>query len=465
MRTIFTLGLRAVARSIDRSTGSPISRWSATALAIGLPALLVAAGRSSSTPARPSAAADVANLLIVAATFGALVVVSLVLAWRPDPRMLELFQVSPLPSARWQFALLAPCLLASGWVSLATAAPLVDDVATNPALGVGSKSLVVAAAGAVSAGTIALGLLAALGLRLGVNRLPAGWRSTARSGALVGSTALGAWGALRFWTFVNRSIVEHQLASPAVAPSEAFDIELVAASSLVAGLAVTAVAFRASLAVGFAAIEHRHATPLAGLRLAVGASPARLGLSWLRNGQSAAHLAVCALTLVIGLAAPGARWLTHAALLLAAAGLVGFAPGNVAMRSIVRVGARDLLGWFMYNALGALWYWGGLTTLWSVLALAIGEPIFETVAAGTLIMALALVVGGLFAYSYRTSFGAELANLATYCLGAMLVVGLVDRGWFRRRPVEIVAATAAVATVAVAAYAVQSVTDRSSARV
>jgi len=167
----------------------------------------------------------------------------------------------------------------------------------------------------------------------------------------------------------------------------------------------------------------------------------------------------------VGVIVSDLRWLAHGAILLAAAGFVGFAPGNAAMRSIVGVGARRLGAWFVHNGLGALALWIVLAGGWSVTMLLVGESVVETIVAATLVMALALVVGGFFAHSYRTSFGAELANLVVYCLGAAMVFALIGQDWFSRTPIDVFATSGVAVAIALAVYTAQSALDGTTRRV
>ena len=466
MSTIFRLNLRLVARSIDRSSGSPMGRWVLTAAIVALPLLMVLAGESNDQLGVSSVSAEVANLLIVAGVVGPIVVLSLVIAWRADARLLEVFQVSPLPTAVWQFALLAPSLVIGSWVGLSTAAPIAVDVASNAELSMVERALVLSAGVATLCGAVAASLLVGLVLRRLISVLPARLRTPGRSVVLIGSTGGIVWAAVRGWTSVNRTIADHELAVQLgdVAPTPAFSILLVSLIALTGGSVMAGVGLWSATRVGFTPIEASSGLPLSSLPLSGGSNPALLSVSWLRNPHTASHMLVAVVLFAVGVVVSDVRWLAHGALLLVAAGFVGFAPGNVAMRSIVGVGARRLMLWFVHNGLGAVILWSGVAGLWAAVMRLLGESVIETVVAATLVVALALIVGGLFAHSFRTSFGAELASLVVYFLGAAMVFALVGRGWFARPPAEVLASSGVALAGALAVYATQSALDGATRR-
>jgi len=129
------------------------------------------------------------------------------------------------------------------------------------------------------------------------------------------------------------------------------------------------------------------------------------------------------------------------------------------MRSVVGIGARPPLIWFLANGGGAVVMWALLLAGWALPTAFLGESIFETSIAATLIMALALVVGGMFAYSYGTSFGAELANLTVYCLAAALIVTLIRGDVFGEAGAVVAGGTMLVVALALVMYAWQSAGD------
>src|SRR3712207_6679092 len=98
-----------LARAIDRSTGSPLTRWLLTAALALLPVLtFLAGGGNPPFGDVQSSSATVASLLLLGPAVGALITVTVTIAWRVDRRFLEVLEVSPLPTARWQLALLIP---------------------------------------------------------------------------------------------------------------------------------------------------------------------------------------------------------------------------------------------------------------------------------------------------------------------------------------------------------------------
>ena len=463
MRKICALNLRLIGRSIDRSTGSPLTRWLLSVTLAALPLLMLAAGGSDTSLGQAtSSSATVVNLLIVAVTLGALITVSITIAWRVDPRFLEIFEVSPLPTARWQFALLAPNMAIATWIALAASAPLGRDLARATDLGAGPKAIVLAAALVSAAAGVLGGTVLALVLRHGVARLPNSMRTTGRSIALLGASGTILWFALRFWTWTNDRIAEFELtrlSDPVGTASHPFDVAWVAAATLGVATVATALFAVAALRLKFTAIESSTVVPFASLRLGVAANPSSLGRCWLRSPHSASQLGLAMLVALVGLAVPDLRWLLHAAILLAATSFVGFAPGNVGMRAVVAVGAREPSNWFLINGVGAVVSWAGLLVVWATAMKVVGESVFETAVASTLIMAIALVAGGLFAYSYGTSYGAELANLVVYCVGAAVIIGLIERDVFGGSVAVVSGWTCFVVLLALLTYTWQSASD------
>ncbi len=463
MRKICALNLRLLGRSIDRSTGSPLTRWLLTATLLALPVLMLAAGGSDTALGQAtSSSANVVNLLIIAPTLGALITVSVTIAWRVDPRFLEIFAVSPLPTARWQFAVLAPNMALAAWIALATSAPLGRDLIRATDLEAGSKAIVLVAALAAATAGVLGGTVLALVLRHGVAHLPNSMRTTGRSVALLGASGAILWSALRFWTWTNDRIAGFELtrlSDPGAVATHPFDVAWVGLATAGAAIASTALLVRAALRLRFTAIESSTTVPFASLRLGVAANPSSLGRCWLRSPHSASQLGLALLVAVIGLAVPDLRWLMHASILLAATSFVGFAPGNVGMRTVVGVGAREPSNWFLINGVGAVVTWVVLLAVWSGVMKVVGESVFETAIASTVIMAIALVAGGLFAYSYGTSYGAELANLVVYCVGAAVIIGLIERDVFGGSATVLSGWTLFVVLVALLTYTWQSASD------
>lgn len=463
MKTISLLSLRILSRTIDRSTGSPLSRWLLTALLLLLPVVMLAASPSN-PPGTSSSFATVANLLLVTPTVGLLFMAMVTILWRVDRRFLELFEVSPMTSSRWQFALLAPVMALAGWIAVAVSMPMVRDVLVSPDMSLGTTvGVLLAWLLAMGVGVVG-GTVLGLVVRLGLARLPRTWRTFGRSVAVVAVAAVVLWAAFRLWSSVNDRIVQAssaQIAGEGVGGVEVQPFSLTLVASMVAGASFVVLVLLSFLALHlrFTSVESPSPSALLPLGPLITATPAGLGRSWLRSPPVASQLGLALLLVLLGLAIPDVRWLVHAGIVLAAAGFVGYASGSVGMRSIVQVGAVSRWQWFLLNGSGAVATWLTILTAWCAVMLLMDEQVFETAVAASLIMAIALFTGGAFAYSYGSSLGAELANLVVYGSAAAVVFFLVERDVFGAPRALLVASTSAALFVSLLAYAWQCVGD------
>lgn len=463
MKTISLLSLRILSRTIDRSTGSPLSRWLLTALLLLLPVVILA-----TSPSNPlgtaSSFATVANLLLIPPTVGLVFMAMIAILWRVDGRFLELFEASPMTSSRWQFALLAPVIALVGWVAIAVSMPMVRDVLVSPDLSLGTTvGVLLAWLLAMGVGVVG-GMVLGLVVRLGLARLPRTWRSFGRSVAVVAVAAVFVWTAFRLLSSVNDRIVQAsiaQITGEGVGGAEVQPFSVTLVAGMVAGASFVVLLLLSFLALNlrFTSVESPyHLAPLP-IGPLITATPAGLGRSWLRSPPVASQFGLALLVVLAGLAIPDVRWLVHAGIILAAAGFVGYASGSVGMRSIVQVGAVSRWRWFLRNGSGAVATWLTILTAWCAVMLLMDEQVFETAVAASLVMAIALFTGGAFAYSYGSSLGAELANLVVYGSAAAVVFFLVERDIFGAPRSLLVASTSAALFISLLAYAWQCVGD------
>jgi len=460
MRQIVKLSVRMIGRSIDKSSGSPLTRWLLIAATVLLPVAMIAATSGRQLASIDSPQATVANLLIFVATITTLMTLTVTLAWRVDERFLEIFETSPMPTPKWQFALLIPNMLLAAWIALASVSPLLVDAVSEVGLGVGQIALVLGAALTMTVFGVLAGTVVALALRRAIIVAPAALRSVAASIVLLASSSALLWSALKLWERTNDSIATYELSLlQGNAIDAPFNVTVVSAAVILLLGPLCVWLLMIGLRLRFTAIQRDDTSALKVLYYGRRVGPASLGSTWLRSPHSAAQLGIALLMFATGVVVGDLRWVAHLAIAFAGASFVGFAPGNVGMRSIVGVGAVSPLRWFATNTMGAIATWLVMLVPWMMTMQLLGESFFETTIVATLVMAIALVVGGVFAYSYRTSSGAEFANLVVYALAAAAVLTIINRDVFGQSETTVTVGLCLVVLAAAAASAVQAARD------
>ncbi len=425
MRTVFLLNLRATGRSIDRSTGSPLARYSLVLFFAVLPLVLGVVGGLSAGNGSEDSPDSFASWLIsswfLSGTVAFTICFPLVLSWRLNHHLVALYSRGAIPAGQWQLGLLLPVPMTATWIACSASVPLFVLLARSQQATILERSvtIVIVCASAASVAVLATGL--GLAARWLVELMPLRLRKLTRSALVLIGGVAPLIGGLYGWT---ASVQLLSSGSRAAWLSDGL-LPLAAACSVAAVIAVAVgLSLSVKCGIGFASESiGSWPVPIPAALVSARRRPAAFGFAWLRIPASATSLFVGVALAALGMASEAWMPLAYAGLFIGAVSFVGYAPGNRAYVTPLEHSPVCIQRWYSVNGLGAIALWISISAFWAGAAHLRGEQeVLPFVALCTVVACSSLILGCTFSASYQSALGPEVAQLVAYVLAAILVL-------------------------------------------